>query len=66
MRLLRVPDVAKLLDVTRGRAYALIREGVIPAVRLGRQVRVDPEVLRIWLSQGGDRNDGEQRISRKS
>jgi hypothetical protein len=32
---------------------------VVPAVRLGRQLRVDPERLEHWVSQGGRALDEE-------
>ena len=53
MKLLRIDDVAELLDVSRARAYDLVREGLLPVVRLGRQVRVDPNKLEAWLDAGG-------------
>ena len=53
MKLLRIDDVAELLDVSRARAYELVREGLLPVVRLGRQVRVDPNKLEAWLDAGG-------------
>ena len=53
MKLIRVAAVAAMLDVSRARAYELIRSGVIPGVRLGRQVRVDPAQLAKWLEEGG-------------
>ena len=52
-KLLRMEEVAAFLDVTLARAYELVRQGVLPAVRLGRQVRVDPERLEQWVAQGG-------------
>ena len=53
MKLLRIPEVAELLDVSAARAYELAREGVIPVVRLGRQVRVEEGALQDWLLNGG-------------
>lgn len=53
MKLLRIDDVAELLDVSRARAYELVREGLLPVVRLGRQIRVDPGKLDAWLDAGG-------------
>ena len=43
--LLTAPEVAKLLRISQSQAYALIRRGVIPAVRLGRSVRVKQDEL---------------------
>lgn len=52
-RLLRIPEVAARLDVTVQRAYELARTGSLPAVRIGRQLRVDPDVLQAWIDSGG-------------
>jgi len=52
-RLLRVPHVAQTLDVSQARVYELIRQGLLPAVRLGRQVRVSEEALRRFIESGG-------------
>lgn len=53
MQLLRVPHVARVLDVTEDRVYQLVREGLLPAVRVGRQIRFDADKLRDWIEQGG-------------
>jgi excisionase family DNA binding protein len=53
MRLLVISEVAELLRVPRARAYALARSGLIPSVRVGRQVRVPAEALRDWVAAGG-------------
>ena len=55
--LLRITDVAVLLSITPARAYELARRGVLPCVRLGRQVRVDPERLEQWIAAGGHASD---------
>ena len=52
-QLLRVPEVASILRVTPERVYQLARDGFLPAIRLGRQVRVHPEELDRWLREGG-------------
>ena len=65
-RLLMAPQVAARLGFRRRvfcmvRAelredqcgYALAREGIIPVVRIGRQVRVDREQLATWIEGGG-------------
>jgi len=53
VRLLKIPEVAERLAVTVARAYDLARAGVIPVVRLGREIRVDPEALDAWIAAGG-------------
>ena len=53
MALMKIPEVARVLDVPVDRCYALAREGVIPVVRIGRQVRVDQDQLDAWIAGGG-------------
>jgi excisionase family DNA binding protein len=53
MRLLTAKQVAELLQVTLPRVYQLAREGVIPSVRLGRQIRFEETALREWAARGG-------------
>ncbi len=53
MRLMTIPEVSDLLRVPRARAYELAREGLIPVVRVGRQVRVSDDALSRWIESGG-------------
>ena len=53
MDLLTVPEVARILRVRVPRAYELARQGAIPVVRIGRQVRIQEEILREWITSGG-------------
>ena len=53
MNLLKIPEVAQVLRVPIPRAYELARQGLLPVVRLGRQVRVEEAALRDWIAQGG-------------
>lgn len=46
---LKVPEVAKVLRIARSRAYELVAEGEIPAVKIGRSVRVSRKDLDRWL-----------------
>ncbi len=52
-RLLRVPEVARILDTTEGRIYEIARQGILPTVRLGRQIRIDREALEEFIKNGG-------------
>ncbi|GMA49223.1 hypothetical protein GCM10025857_05800 [Alicyclobacillus contaminans] len=52
-RLLTMTEVAEICGVSVSRVYELAREGLIPVVRLGRQLRVDPEQLERWIQTGG-------------
>ena len=38
---------------TIARVYEAARLGLIPCVRIGRQVRFDEETLRRWIEEGG-------------
>jgi excisionase family DNA binding protein len=58
-KLLRVPAVAEIIDTTVPRTYELIRLGILPAVRMGRQVRVDANVLEQWIKNGGSSQPSE-------
>jgi len=53
VKLLTISEVADALSVSKARGYELVRKGLIPAVRIGRQVRVHPDHLELWLSRGG-------------
>ena len=46
---LKVPEVAEKLRIARSRAYELVADGEIPAVRIGRSVRVSRKELDRWL-----------------
>jgi len=53
LELLTVEEVAALLRLHPDRVYRLIREHQLPAVHLGRSVRVFKHVLLSWLEAGG-------------
>jgi excisionase family DNA binding protein len=41
-RFLRIPEVAQLLRINRGRVYSMAADGTLPGViRLGRTIRID-------------------------
>ena len=51
-QLIRVPRVAKLLDVSKKRIYNLIQEGKLEAVNLGiRQTRITRESLEVYVER---------------
>ena len=47
---MKVQEVAEVLRIARSRAYELVAEGQIPAVRIGRSVRVPRDELDRWLA----------------
>ena len=48
-----VPRIAQRLGISKSSAKRLIRDGLIPVVRVGRQLRIDDEALSSWISKGG-------------
>ena len=53
-RLLTIPQVAKRLAISDGRAYELARQGKLPTVKVGKYVRVEPAALDTWIAQHRD------------
>ncbi len=53
MALIDVNEASQVLGFTKQRTYALVRNGLIPAVHVGRQVRFDPDAIQKWISGGG-------------
>lgn len=52
-RLYKIHEVAVILDVSEDRVYSLAREGLLPHVRLGRQIRIDSDILDEFFKTGG-------------
>jgi excisionase family DNA binding protein len=48
---LKVPEVAQILRIGRSRAYELVANGTIPAVKIGRSLRVSRKELERWLEE---------------
>jgi len=46
---LSLKDVQQLLGIGRTKAYELVVAGEIPAVRIGRVLRVSRQQLKAWL-----------------
>ena len=53
LRLLTMKEVAQRLGVSLQRAYEMGRLGLLPVVRLGRQIRVEEGRLATWVESGG-------------
>ncbi len=49
--LLTVSEAAKLLRISRGLAYELVRQERIPFIRLGRRILVPRQGLEVWIAQ---------------
>ena len=58
-KLMTADELAVRLRVSLSRVYALAREDRVDGVvRIGRQVRFDPERVAAWIGQGGQRLPG--------
>lgn len=59
---LRTADfVSELLNVPKSRVYELVRQDVLPVVRIGvRQIRFDQKALEEWIRNGGTISDTER------
>jgi excisionase family DNA binding protein len=50
MRIFLAEEIAQILRVPKGRVYELARQGKLPVLRIGRQVRFREESLDVWLA----------------
>ena len=53
--MLTIAEVSTQLRVSRGTVYALIKADVLPAVRIGHQLRIPERVLANFLEVSGTR-----------
>lgn len=49
--LLRIDQIARILDVSQAFAYRLIAEGKIPIIRLGRSIRITKKDLENFIEK---------------
>src|SRR6266404_1879870 len=52
-RFLQISEVSDLLDISKTTTRRLVKNGVLPAIRMGRQIRIDERRFQEWLEQGG-------------
>lgn len=67
--LLTGEEIAKILHVSRAYAYQLMRQRIIPTVKIGRSVRVRPADLEEFIARNLGQNslvDGRNRQNRCS
>jgi excisionase family DNA binding protein len=58
VRLLTAAQLEQEYNIRRGQAFLLAREGILPHVRLGRQVRFDRAAIEAFLANGGRSFEG--------
>ena len=44
-----IPEVARLLKISKSKIYDLVQRGKIPHIRIGRNVRITESALKQWL-----------------
>jgi prophage regulatory protein len=49
--LLKISDVAKVINIGRSLSYELVTQGQIPSIRVGRCLRVSSEALEQWIKE---------------
>ena len=55
--LLRVSEVARVLGISRQRAYQLVADGTLPHTRIGpRTIRIPRAALEAWLAVHAERS----------
>ena len=56
-KLLKAEQVAEILNISKAFVYQLIETGELPSIRLGRSVRVHPNVLEEMIQKSSSNND---------
>jgi len=46
-----IPEVARFLKISRSKVYGLVQQGLIPHVRIGKNVRITDRDLQAWLDR---------------
>ena len=50
---LQIAQVSALLEISDTTTRRLVKKGVLPAIRVGRQIRIDQRRFQEWLDGGG-------------
>lgn len=49
------PELAQMLKVGRNNAYELVRAGIVPSVRIGRQIRISKQAVLDYIARAEGR-----------
>ncbi len=63
IRFFTVSQVAEMTQLTEHRVYEAVRLQLLPAVRIGRQVRIEETAFLDWVKAGGMTYSGGWRRS---
>jgi excisionase family DNA binding protein len=61
MKLLIVPEVAEIIRTSPDQVYSLVRQGILPGMKIGRRVVISEDALQKWIEQGGQAWPGNWR-----
>jgi excisionase family DNA binding protein len=50
-KLLTADDIAERLSISKRQAFALMQEGILPSIRIGRNVRCDESDLEEFINR---------------
>jgi len=59
-KLLKPDDVAEILKISKAQAYAILKRGEMPVIRLGTLVRVRPRDLQNYIEEKAGRKIPEE------
>ncbi len=54
---LDVKDLAEILDIGKSLVYKLVRQNMIPHVRIGSSIKFVKSQIEDWLGQGGTKEE---------
>ena len=58
MKFYTVLEIGELIKLSPDRVYEAIRQGLLPSVHIGRQIRIEEQTFHDWVRQGGTRYSG--------
>lgn len=56
--ILGVAQVAAILGISRSRAFALMRAGELPSLRIGERIYVPRDTLLMWIDPTAEQDEG--------
>ena len=48
-QLLKITDLEKILKLDKWAIYRMVRSGDIPSIKMGRNIRFDPDEINKWI-----------------
>lgn len=54
-----VAEAANMLRIGERTAYDLVRQGRLPAIKVGNQWRIEKQAFEKWLAAGGDKGPAD-------